>query len=253
VRAALLFLVAFAALGLAYDRSRRAADPERWRPLLALLHHIERDYADALDENEVDELDEADAMLGAIERTCREDGPRGRHYAARVTRLRELVASRAAPDVFEAELTGLVDAIVRGEQLVTHPEHVPDVEHGRALFATHCAGCHETVAGHKPPAGKLLRPSPVSFFAADVTEHMTPLKVYDVVSHGIPGTPMASFAALSERDRWDLAYFVPAMRHPACEGPGIAVAEASLKTNRELEGLVGVDAVACARWRPLRP
>lgn len=228
-------------------------DAERWRPMLARLHHIEREYADALDENETEELDEAHRMLGQIEEMCAHDGPRGRRYVERVKHLRELVAARAAPEAFEAELDALVTAIVQEEAVVTHPVRVPDVERGKALFATHCAGCHESSPGHKPPAGKLLRPAPVSFFARDVTEHLTPFKVYNLVTHGVPGTPMASFARLSDEERWALAYYVPAMQHPPCEGPGVAVSGFSTKTDRQLLDLVGAPAVACARWRPISP
>jgi high-affinity iron transporter len=56
-------------------------------------------------------------------------------------------------------------------------------------------------------AGIALDPPPIAFTDAGRAAQRTPLALYQVISQGVPGTGMPSFAALSEADRWALAFY----------------------------------------------
>ncbi len=84
----------------------------------------------------------------------------------------------------------------------------------RALFLTHCASCHGE-SGDGKGTTELDRPAR-SFQAGGFSFGNTPEAVFRTITHGIPGSPMASFAtALTDDQRKSLASYVISL------GPGL--------------------------------
>jgi high-affinity iron transporter len=81
-------------------------------------------------------------------------------------------------------------------------------ERGRALFAKYCALCHgERGDGHGERRSGLSTP-PRDFTDAAWQARTSPLRIFAVLREGVPGTAMASWAALSTGETWDLVAFV---------------------------------------------
>lgn len=114
------------------------------------------------------------------------------------------------------------------------PGAVPDAARGRELFlrGVQCAICHGPRGKGDGPAAPGLRdawerPAPLP----DLTRGEIGLKsgsdlqdIFRTVTLGMAGTPMPSFAALPERDRWDLAAFVRSLFEPVSTGERIYLA-----------------------------
>lgn len=58
-------------------------------------------------------------------------------------------------------------------------------------------------------------PLPANFTDADFMAGLSPFKVYNTTTFGIDNTAMASFAALPDEQRWQVAFYVLALRFPA--------------------------------------
>ncbi len=56
-------------------------------------------------------------------------------------------------------------------------------------------------------------PRPVDFTDQARADQRSALSLYEVISQGVPGTPMASYAQLSEADRWALAYYAGSLAY----------------------------------------
>jgi high-affinity iron transporter len=81
-------------------------------------------------------------------------------------------------------------------------------ERGRALFAKYCALCHgERGDGHGERRSGLSTP-PRDFTDAAWQARASPIRIFAVLREGVPGTAMASWAALSTDETWDLVAFV---------------------------------------------
>ena len=93
---------------------------------------------------------------------------------------------------------------------VKDPWHsTPDiVAHGRALFKTNCALCHGPQGKGDGPAGMSLNPRPRNFVEGKWKKGGTSLGLFDVVTHGLPPSAMASYAHLPAVDRWSLVAYV---------------------------------------------
>jgi hypothetical protein len=106
----------------------------------------------------------------------------------------------------------------------------------------------------------------------DLDRRLSPYLAFGVVTFGVQGTAMAGFPTLTEEERWDLAFFVCALRHqpPAraayatvAQLAGTApvpltLADLTLSTDATLRALLGglsptAQASQLARWRWVPP
>jgi high-affinity iron transporter len=95
-----------------------------------------------------------------------------------------------------------------------------DTARGRALYTQNCASCHgDRGLGNGIAAASSPLPVP-AIGSTDKTPTMSPTLAYNVVSVGVTGTPMASFAAtLSAQDRWNVINYIYTLRGTKMELP----------------------------------
>jgi high-affinity iron transporter len=95
-----------------------------------------------------------------------------------------------------------------------------DTARGRVLFTQNCSSCHgDTGLGDGPAAEGLHLPVP-AVGSTKQTPALSPTLAYNVISVGVSGTPMASFAAsLTPQDRWNIVNYIYAMRGTRMELP----------------------------------
>ena len=76
------------------------------------------------------------------------------------------------------------------------PSAAPDLARGTALYASQCAGCHGTMGRGDGPLAASLSPKPVNFTDATRARERSVFGLYQVVTQGLDGTSMPSFASL---------------------------------------------------------
>ena len=95
------------------------------------------------------------------------------------------------------------------------PTGVPDLVQGAKLYAEQCAGCHGSTGRGDGPLAASLDPRPVDFTDLSRARERSLFGLYQVVTQGLEGTAMPSYAALPEADRWALAFAVGQFAFPA--------------------------------------
>jgi DMSO reductase family type II enzyme heme b subunit len=119
---------------------------------------------------------------------------------------------------------------------------------GKAVYERKCAGCHGDKGDGKGAAGELLRPAPRDFTSGIYKIRSTSNKVptdkdvFDVITHGMPGTSMPAWKVLPEKDRWNLvAYLKSFAPEKFKEAPKkqelpkeVGSSEASIKRGKEM-------------------
>ncbi|MFK2902855.1 FTR1 family protein [Dyella ginsengisoli] len=124
------------------------------------------------------------------------------------------VETKAAPAQVATQAHALADALVQAYPVPTAPEHAPDLARGATLYQNQCADCHGATGHGDGPAGLQLSPRPVNFADQTRADQRSALSLYEVISQGVEGTPMASYAGqLSSDDRWALAYYVGSLAY----------------------------------------
>src|SRR6185436_8145259 len=127
-------------------------------------------------------------------------------------------------------------SVERGYRWEALPAKPPDLARGARLYAQSCAACHGA-DGRPPPENPLeLSTAPISFVDPEPADGLSPRRIFDAITAGIPESAMPSFdESLGEPDRWSIAFYVQALRHarPAtrASSPGLSLEDAALASD----------------------
>ena len=217
------------------------SDPQR---LVALVDYIGGDYEAAVegagrirDSSEYDEQVRFAADIQTLGRGLLKDAAPGDSLLIRLAEVESLVARQAAPDeVARACRLAREEAVARF-QIRTMPRERPNLQRAQELFALGCSECHGANGNADTPRARKLDPHPARFKDPARLGLLSPYRVYNALTFGVPGTAMASFDALSPTDRWSLAFFVFRLGHEgeAEAGPvAMTLADLAVRTDQDI-------------------
>lgn len=210
-------------VGVCFVASAAAQTPpagadEGPRQLWQLLDYVAVDYGGAVDKgavvSEPEYAEMRDFTANAVTQ-ARGLPAHASKYAvvAAASKLQEAV-SRKADGAEVARLAHEVEALlVAAYPIPVAPKALPDLKRGAALFQAQCASCHGTAGGGDGPLAAKLEPPPIAFTNRERARSRSLMALYQVVSQGVTGTSMPSFAALPDEDRWALAFFAGTLSH----------------------------------------
>ena len=248
--------------------SARLAEVQR---ALALIEYVIGDYPDAVSaEGEIvdsAEYEEQRAMISEVRDILAPDPRRAVSVLRRSSSVRQPVdlmllrnmasaqrlVSRNAPstEVQEA-LRTLWRDVVEVYELRLTPEEPPSVTRGAGFYTQGCAVCHAADGRGQTEVALSLEPPPMDLLDTRYDETLTPARVFNAVTFGIPGTAMPSYEALDESERWDLAFFVLALRQGEARELGTCVAAGSDAFSEAIwpsvDELAGLSDAALAYW-----
>ncbi|MBL8910507.1 MAG: FTR1 family protein [Archangium sp.] len=228
---------------------------ERWHRVVGLLEYLEGDYANAIATGDRAELEEQGGFADEIVSQLQNSGADGAAYLERAKAIQAaIVAGKQPPEV--TPLCGaLARAIVLDQALERSPRRIPSLDEGQKNFAAACASCHGATGKADTELAKTLEPPPANFHDAERMRTLTPYKVFNTTSFGIPGTAMVGFQALPEDTRWAQAFYVFTLRQSACDHvpPQVNIAELATSTDVELAAKYGENEIACLRRVLPRP
>ncbi len=230
LRLILIFTLSAAAL------PARAQPGQNLRRAVALLDYVAGDYPRAVGPSgellSPDEHAEQQSFVSEAAQELRDEaGTQGADLAERLDALRARIEARAPPPEVTAQARAVRDEIAQRFRVALLPPRPPDLARGAQLYAQACAACHGA-GGHAPPKEQLeLSTQPPSFAAPDEVRGSSPQRVFSAATYGVPSTAMPGYEeALDDAARWDLAYFVLSLAHPAPADPqrGLRLARAAL-------------------------
>ena len=198
------------ALALCLSATASAEEPDvrtTWR----LLDYIAVDYASAVSDGRVADEFEYREMVEFSDVVARQvaafpDTKDNQALIRRSDQLRALIANKEPAERVGRFARALAASLLTAYPVPLAPSQAPDLVRARTLFAQNCASCHGA-AGSAPPAAKqALDPPPIDFTDIDRARQRSAFGLYQVITQGLEGTSMASFASLSDEDRWALAF-----------------------------------------------
>ena len=195
---------------------------EQAKKLVALLDYLGSDYKNAvkdgkvLNPNEYGEMQEfAKRGLELFAQLQAADKGDKAGVEALVKSLAQQVADKADPKTVADTAKATKDKLLAAYNIVPYPRRLPSLASGKQIYDDNCAQCHGAT-GKGDGAGresmKPKTPLPANFTDPERIGGLSPFKVFNTASFGIEGTAMASFAALSEEQRWQVAFYVFSLR-----------------------------------------
>jgi high-affinity iron transporter len=231
---------------------RAVADGGDAQRLVALVDYIGGDYPGAIKDGRV--LDEAEyaeqlkfaADAQTLARGLQADEP----LRAALALIDRLVQEKADPETVLAACRAGREKVVTRFGLPTMPVERPNLARAQALYVESCATCHGPSGDADTERARTLDPMPARFKDPERLGGLSPYRIYNTLTFGVPGTAMASFDVLSASDRWSLAFFVFRLGHegePLGEPVAMSLADMALKTDHEVMATLRAESPARAK------
>jgi high-affinity iron transporter len=128
------------------------------------------------------------------------------------------IKTKSGDDLVPQLAQQIKDRLIKTYNIVTYPKAVPNYAGARLIYMQNCAQCHGDSGKGDGPGRESMNPktpAPANFTDAEFMAGLSPFKVYNTTTFGIDKTAMASFAALPDEQRWQVAFYVMALRFSA--------------------------------------
>ena len=132
--------------------------------------------------------------------------------------LAEYIKNKTGDDAVPKLAQQIKDRLIKTYNIVTYPKALPNYESAKLIYMQNCAQCHGDSGKGDGPGRESMNPKtppPANFTDAEFMAGLSPFKVYNTTTFGIDNTAMASFAALPDEQRWQVAFYVMALRFSA--------------------------------------
>ena len=192
------------------------------RKLLALIDYIGTDYKNAVQAGKIVNPDEYQEQLEFSKRSLElfdqlkeVDKTDKAGVEPDLKMLAKQIENKADTKMVGAVADSIKSKIMTAYHIVPYPRQLPSFEAGRLLFAQNCSQCHGEAGKGDGPGRQSMNPKqpvPANFTDAEFMSGLSPFKAFNAISFGVENTAMASFAALSEDQRWQLAFYVLSLR-----------------------------------------
>ena len=190
-----------------------------------LLDYLAVDYGGAvsqgrvLKESEYAEMQEfaatAERQLGELPHSGASDG-----LQQQAAQLQASVTAKAEPATVAKQAHQLAADVLKAYPFPIAPSTAPDLAKGASLFQAQCVACHGPQGHGDGPLAATLDPKPTALSEPGRARERSLFALHQIISNGVNGTAMTSFASLPEEDRWALAFFVGSL--PYSQGDRLA-------------------------------
>ena len=211
----------FALLTFLFTASTVSAQDQAKR-LVSVLDYLGSDYKNAVNDGKVINPDEYGEMQEFSKRTQellnqlkQADGADKAGIEPIIKSLAAQIENKAEPAVIAELARSAKQRVISAYNIVPYPKQLPSLASGHTLYVENCAQCHgATGKGDGPGASSMnpKTPPPANFTDPERMAGLSPFKAFNTASFGVEGTAMASFAAFTEEQRWQVAFYVMSLR-----------------------------------------
>ncbi len=213
------------------------------RLLVHLLDYLAKDYGGAVVDgrvvNETEYREQIEFAREAVAMSTRLAETRDhRDIVEGIETLQGLIEHQLEPSDVAMFARQLELRVVDVSGIALAPDGWPNLARGGKLYRSNCIACHGERGFGDGPASAALKPRPANFLSEDIGSNITPFRAFNSIRVGVPGTGMAPWPAFSDRDAWDLAFYVTSLHVDPSSPRGTVspddLATAATQSDREL-------------------
>lgn len=250
----LLFIVAI--LPFHWPVAALAASEDPSQRLLQMLDYVGVDYPPTVENGQiVDQVEYAEMqefsgeILNLLKKMPEHEGKN--ILLTNAEQVRDGIGQRVKGEDISRLTQALKEALISNYNIVVGPKKAPDMGNVQALFESNCASCHGVTGFGDGPLAKGMEPPPGNFH--DISRQYTRsiYDLYNTITLGVPETPMASYANLSDDQRWALAMLISqySVTDEQMDKGRILWQQGVLRKHfRELPNLTGTSYAMAAEW-----
>lgn len=187
-----------------------------------LLDYLAVDYGKAVHDGNIiskPEYAEMQEFVSAAERQLVElpPTPARAELSASAARLRKAILEKVSPTTVSAQAHHLATALLAAYPVPVSPLKPPNLQLGATLYQNLCASCHGVTGHADGPLAAKLSPPPIALDDRNRARERSVFSLQQIITQGVDGTSMPSFAQLSDDERWAIAYFASTLSYTAAE------------------------------------
>ena len=191
---------------------------DKTKQVWQLLDYLAVDYGRSVKDGQVanaDEYAEMQEFAHAAERQIAElpAGAQTQALLKDAGALRTLIADKSASAAVGEQAHKLADSLLAAYPVPMAPSKVPDLKRGATLYQSQCASCHGSSGHADGPLAAKLSPPPIALADHQRAQERSVFALQQIITRGVEGTSMPSFAQLTDDDRWALAYFASTLSY----------------------------------------
>jgi high-affinity iron transporter len=199
-----------------------ASAQEQAKRLVSVLDYLGSDYKNAVKDGKIINPDEYAEMQEFSKRTQellnqlkQADGTDKAEVEPIIKSLAGEIEKKAEAGIIAELAQSAKQKVISAYSIIPYPKQLPTLASGHTLYVENCAQCHGANGrGDGPGASSMTpkTPPPANFTDPERMAGLSPFKAFNTASFGVEGTSMASFAALSEEQRWQTGFYVMSLR-----------------------------------------
>ena len=190
------------------------------RTLINLLDYVSQDYAKAVNNGRVINKSEYGEMLDFTAQTVslfdsiamKISITNKKNISQQLSFLLTSIKQKSSKDLIATNARQIKKEILLLHLIDIFPEQYPDITAGRKLFQTSCQSCHGKNGEGDGPLSASFTPRPANLQDDSLMEHISPLQVFNTARLGVQGTGMPAFDGLSDKQLWQIAFYIKSLR-----------------------------------------
>ena len=208
-----LMILSLAPAVYAQDQAKR---------LVSVLDYLGSDYKNAVKDGKIlsqDEYGEMQEFAKRSQELFRElktaDKTDKAGIEPELNALAQQISDKADPKAVAVTAKSAKDKLIAAYNIVPYPRRLPSFATGKIIYDQNCAQCHGATGKGDGPGRESMNPKtppPANFTDPERIGGLSPFKAFNTASFGVEGTAMASFAAFSEEQRWQVAFYIFSLR-----------------------------------------
>jgi len=186
--------------------------------LVHLLAYLSQDYSKTVSNGKVINEEEYEEQIEFAEKAIsiqKANSPlkAEKGLSQKLVVLRDEILSKAPVTEVSALANELKWQVIGISNITLSPKSWPDLENGGRIYADKCASCHGISGKGDGIVAQGLNPKPANFLDSERMSKVSPFQAFNTTELGVEGTAMPSFPQLSEKEKWDLAFYVLSFRY----------------------------------------
>ncbi len=107
------------------------------------------------------------------------------------------------------------ERLIAAYGIVPYPKRIPSLAVGKTVFVENCAQCHGQTGKGDGSGRETMNPKappPANFTDPEIMASLSPFKAFNTATFGLQRTAMPDFSALTEEERWQVAFYIFSLR-----------------------------------------
>ncbi|MBC7430243.1 MAG: cytochrome c/FTR1 family iron permease [Bacteriovorax sp.] len=131
----------------------------------------------------------------------------------KIVKLKSMIEAKAEAVDVALQSRDIQKDLISITKIKLAPTNQPSLTNGKLLFGQNCVSCHGQNGFGDGPGGASLEPKPANFHKAERMSEISAFHSYNTIRLGVPGTGMPAWGNFSDKEVWDLSFYIMSIRH----------------------------------------